>query len=1281
MKIQLTGLTSGFPRGEGASEQEPFRAELYSVERLEQYASQLAAQQEVYDAPQRGRLLLPRLEENGRKLIASYRALADAVRNERSITPAAEWLVDNFHIVEEQLREIREDLPKSYYYELPKLKNGELAGYPRIYAVALTIIAHTDSRLDAETLRRFFRAYQREKVLTLGELWAIAITLRLALVENLRRLATRTVSAREEREEADRLADQLLEAAAKQPEKIVDFLSERLGKRGRPGRAFVVQLAQRLRDQDPAVMLAYDWLEKQLARYDTSTEQLVQREHQRQATAQVTVGNIITSMRLLSTLDWRDFVESVSLLDPLLARQDPAGAYAGMDFATRDRYRHVIERIAKRSRVEELKVAETALDFARRAAAEEGGTGDAARAHVGFYLIGEGSAQLEHAFGYQPVFAERLRRLLTRQPTFTYLGTLVFLLAVILSALIFYAARHDASPALLALTVLLALIPASDLALSILNFDLSHLLAPRLLPKMDLSRGVPAEARTMVVVPTIFSDEETVRELLARLEVRYLANEDENVFFALLSDFAEAEREEMPGDPDVLEAALRNVEELNARYPRTASAQTELDAAPRFHLFHRRRQWNASEEKWIGWERKRGKLHEFNRLLLGAPTRETSFTIVTAEAEFLRTVRYVITLDSDTQLPRDSARKLIGTIAHPLNGAHLDPHTRRVTRGYGILQPRVSVSLESSARSPFARIFSGHTGIDPYTTAVSDVYQDLFEEGSFTGKGLYDVRAFEAALDDRVPENSLLSHDLFESLYARAALVTDIELLDDYPAQYDVYAKRQHRWTRGDWQIARWLLPSVRDAARRRTRNQLPLIARWKVFDNLRRSLVAPAIFLWLLASWTFLPGSPAGHTLFALLVLAFPVYAHVTTSLLLHPRGIPWTSHFWNVWGDVRTNTAQVALTITFLAHQAQLMTDAIIRTLYRKLISHKKLLEWVTAAQAERGAARDLSTFVRFFQPSLVLAVAALALAAIFRPDVALFYATPFALCWLAAPLVAYLVSRPASRERISFGAGEESREARTLARLTWSYFETFVGANDNWLPPDNFQEDPKPVIAHRTSPTNIGMLLLSTAAARDFGYLGVLETVERLEATFATLAKLPRYNGHFLNWYNTETLDPLVPQYISTVDSGNLAGHLIAFKQACIEAPDAHLFDQRTLDGLRDTVVLLRQELPRLGTIKQRTQIVPVKELGEELEKCARLVSSELPQSLAGWDKLWRALLARIVVIDDIVEALSIEHGGNDFAALRSWIAGFKRQALAGQRDLETLAPWALIAPTSN
>ncbi|HSS22182.1 MAG TPA: glucoamylase family protein [Pyrinomonadaceae bacterium] len=1264
-------LSGAFGKSSLAAEL-PVSAEIYSVERLEQYARTLATEHRTLLRKGRAHLL-PRLEDNGRKLVAAYRTLVEAIRNGRTISPAAEWLVDNFHIVEEQLREIREDLPRSYYRELPKLAEGPLKDYPRIYALALALIAHTDCRLDTNTLRRFIAAYQTITPLSIGELWAVAITLRLALVENLRRLAVIIVRAREDRDQADKLADKLLEHAARRSDALTNLISERFGKRERIPQSFLVQLIQRLREQDPSVMPVMEWLDKKLAWDGTTIEQIIHAEHQRQAATQVTVGNIITSMRLLSTLDWRDFFESVSLIEPLLGA-DPAGAYSQMEFATRDRYRHVIERISKRTRSDELEVARAAVELAEGSVTGKTNDEDTAgatylshppEAHVGFYLVDEGVRQLEENFQYRPRLSERLRHFLLRHATGAYLGVLISLTFLVVAVLMLAAIVRSGpnTRSLLAiLTGLLALIPATDLALSVLNWDVTHLFPPHLVPRMDTATGIPEAACTMVVVPTIFSNEQQVRGLLERLEVHFLANQDEHIYFGLLGDFPDAQTEETPDDAFLLEIARTGIAELNNRFDHGKHS--------RFHLFHRRRQWNSGEEKWIGWERKRGKLEEFNRLLRGA--RDTSFIVKTAEASLLRQVRYVITLDSDTQLPRDVARKLVGAAIHPLNLPVFDPELKMVTRGYAIVQPRVSISLVSASRSRFASIFSGNTGIDPYTTAVSDVYQDLFGEGNFTGKGLYDVDVFQAALANRVPENTLLSHDLFESLFARAALATDIELLDDYPSSYAAFAKRQHRWTRGDWQIAHWLLPTVPDANRRRIRNPLPARSRWKILDNLRRSLVAPSIFLWLLAAWTILPGSPLLWTLFVVLTIAFPVYLHLTTSLLIHPRGIPWTSHFWSVWDDVETNTAQVALSLIFLPHQAYLMCDAIVRTIYRKLFSRKRLLEWVTAADAERSSQNDLLSFATFLLPAAMLTVLVLVATIVFRPA-AMPIMLPFAIVWLASPLVATWISRLRVRAR-KLITTEDVHFARRVARRTWRFFETFVVAEDNWLPPDNFQEDPTPVVAHRTSPTNIALLFLSTVAAHDLGYVASLEFVERLELTCATLAKLGRFHGHFFNWYDTRTLEPLYPQYISTVDSGNLAGHAIALKQACVELPDAKVFDERIIAGLSDTIDALVEEVDLVGTFRRRTEVVTVSQLRNELEACRALLTNVNLDSLLAWAQLLDKLGKRSSEIEDIVNALAHEHGETNFQELRWWLNAFTHQVTSSRRDADLLTPWS-------
>ncbi len=574
----------------GYADEKPFQAEFFSVERLEQYALTLAAEHKTVTRKGRAQLL-PRLEDNGRKLEAAYKALVNALREGRAISPAAEWLVDNYHIIEEQLREIRQDLPTSYYHELPKLAEGELADYPRIYAVALALIAHTDSRLDTNTLQRFIAAYQTVAPLSIGELWAVAITLRLALVENLRRLAIAIARARLERDEADKLADKLLETASLEPANVMSSLNDRLGKWEDLPHAFLVQLVQRLREQHPSVMPVMDWIEKEVANQGTTVEQIIHSEHQRQAAAQVTVGNIITSMRLLSTLDWNDFFEKVSLIERLLGN-DPAGVYAHMEFASRDRYRHMIERISKRTRTNELDIGQAAIDLAAHADEKS-----RAQRHVGYYLIDAGLTQLETKFRYQPRTVERFRRFLLRHCTATYLGTLTIMTLLIVTPLVYFMSRYEVGWLYLIVTALLALIPASDLAITVLNWDLTHFFPPRLLPRMNTSDGTPEDAATFVVVPTIFLNDSQVHELVERLEVHYLANQDEHIYFALLSDFPDADAEETPADSNLLAIAQSGIDALNRNH-----------GNERFHLFHRKRQWNAGEHKWMGWERKRGKL-------------------------------------------------------------------------------------------------------------------------------------------------------------------------------------------------------------------------------------------------------------------------------------------------------------------------------------------------------------------------------------------------------------------------------------------------------------------------------------------------------------------------------------------------------------------------------------------------------------------------------------------------------------------------------------------------
>jgi cyclic beta-1,2-glucan synthetase len=1095
----------------------PLRDELLSIERLEERAKALAARFTV-DPSSRdlSRSVLPRLEDNSRVLRAACRILAEDVHQGEHITPAAEWLLDNFHIVASEIRDVQQNLPRGYYRELPKLALRELAGHARVYAMAVELIRHSDSRLDRQKLLRFINSYQTVAPLTIGELWAWPSMVKLALIENLRRLAEETLAARDARRAADAYVARIDEEGDGRTPPLPAVSHT----------AFVVELLQRMREYGPRLSAVRSAVTDHLETQRMSPEDAIRSEHQRMAAAQVSVGNAITSLRLAAALDWSEYFEAVSQVEQVL-RRDPAGVYGSMDFLSRDRYRQAAETLAERTGEAQLRVALRAVESARQAA-EEGSTSDLA-AHVGHHLIGKGRRDLESDVAYHPNFAGRLRRFVFAHATAAYLGAVGVGTSLVAGLGLVYARGEDASSWTQAVVVLALLLPGSELAIAFVQRLASRLAPPRRLPRLDYSSGIPESARTLVVVPTLFANVGDVEEQLEHLEVLALGNLDPRIHFALLSDFTDASARRMPEDEATLSVARAGVEALNARY-----GEGRCD---RFYLFHRERQWNAGENAWMGWERKRGKLAELNRLLRGAG--DTSFQVQVGDLSALPTVRYCLTLDSDTCLPRDGAKKLVGIIDHPLNRPLFDPALGRVTEGYGVLQPRVSVTMASASSSLFARLYAGHTGVDPYTTAVSDTYQDLFGEGIFTGKGLYDVDAFTASLEGRVPENALLSHDLFEGLYARTALVTDIEVVDDYPASVLAHTRRQHRWVRGDWQILWWLLPFVPTHSGY-TRNHLSLISRFKIFDNLRRSLLASATLLLLVLAWTVLPGSPAVWTTLVLAAIAFPLYPIVLEALAGPRPQQPWRGFLRSVGEDLKTALARTTLQLTFLANQAFEDAHAIGVTLFRLGVTGRGLLEWETAAA---GAARSSSprSFLKKMMASPAIALFALVLIALARPE-ALVPAGPLLALWAAAPLVAYSLSRPVSPRRDEL-AEEDRKLLRDIARDTWRFFETFMGPEHHGLPPDNLQEVPEARIAQRTSPTNIGMGLMATFAAHDLGLIPMEDLLERLERCLSTMEGLERFEGHFLNWYDTRSLAPLPPRYVSTVDSGNLAGALVA------------------------------------------------------------------------------------------------------------------------------------------
>jgi cyclic beta-1,2-glucan synthetase len=1242
--------------------EEPIRSELFSIERLEQHAESLAAAQVVTSDSDPGKPLIPRVAENGRVLLEYYRATAQAIQREQAITPAAEWLVDNFYIVEEQLREIRDDLPIGFYRKLPKLASGPLQGFPRVFGVAWAFVAHTDSRFDPDVLRRFVSAYQRVQPLRIGELWAVAITLRVVLVENLRRIAERIVRSREARVDADILADRLLGTGGRPIVATATVL--RQFERKPLERAFAVQLVQRLRDLDPKVGPILLWLDERLAAQGTTADEIVRAEHQQQAAISVTVRNIITSMRLTSAFDWQAFFESVSLVDQVLR---DGSNFAEMDFATRDYYRHAIEELSRGSVYSEIEVAERAIERAKHAHSGLRGDGKSGQERLGdpgYYVIAQGRPQFERELNFRLPRRRRLLRLYVRAAVPGYLGTIAILTAIILAMPLSHAFELGVGAKYLVLLGLLGTIPASDLAIALINRVVTDLLGPRTLPRLELREGVPQELRTIVVVPTLLTSTDSIKEQVQRLEVHYLANPEGDLRFALLSDWMDAPTENVPGDEELLATALEGIVVLNKRH---GPAQ---DGRERFFLFHRKRMWNKCEQKWMGWERKRGKLHELNQLMRGSST-TTFIPLGGRNPESIAGVRYVITLDADTRLPRGTAARLVGTMAHSLNRPTYSEGHAGVVEGYGVVQPRITPSLPTDREgSLFQRIFSGPSGVDPYAAAVSDVYQDLFREGSYTGKGIYDLDAFEAALAGKVKDNTLLSHDLFEGIFARAALASDVELFEEFPANYEASAARQHRWARGDWQLLPWIFGRGGLTKPERRNFSISAISRWKMLDNLRRTLSAPCMFLLLIVGWLVPQVSPWMWTRFILAAIAIP--ALIPFLVGLNPRlgGISKRSHVRGVLSDLSLGASQIGLTVTFIAYQAWLMTDAIVRTLFRLFFTRRNLLEWVAAAQAKAAVDLNIYGIYRRMFGSVLLAAGAFVAVEIVRPR-ALWVATPFILVWISAPVVAHWISLPPKHAEAEQLPDAEKQALRKLSRRTWRFFETFVSTEHHSLPPDNFQEVPRTVVAHRTSPTNIGLYLLSTLAARDLGWQGTQEMAERLEATLETMGKLEKYRGHFYNWYDTHDLHPLDPKYISSVDSGNMAGHLLTLSSGCRDLLQNSCLETRMLSGVGDAIHLLREALDKI-TDARRTHTVTRKHLSNAIDVLAASTKSA-PSNAIEWAVKVAELRERSKTVADIAQTLAQELGENSDSELRYWADAAKSCVDSHARDAKILIPW--------
>lgn len=1069
-----------------------------------------------------------------------------------SMIPSSLWLFENFHLLYRELKKFQASGGSNRFKTLPIINQGKVKGYPRIYALAREIIA-CNRHLTGSSLRRLLVEYQKERELTTAELWALQNTLSLCLLEDIILESKRILAIIETKKNAEMQLKKMLPQIENKPALITDILLDALSTEQTDDHVFLAHIVHRLRSISVDDVEIAEWLNSLHKQENSSSSdwliEIVNFEGQFEASAERDISTLVTSLKSVSDLNWEEMFVKISPLDLVLS-DDPADVYNRMDLKSKGHYRLVVGKLAAKHHLEETQVAEIVVAMAQN---ELNNNDDERKSHIGYFLTGQGYyALLEKLTGSSGAsvrrqFLDKLIRIGRGALYFTF----AVLLSVVSLALVYKIVLEDSVHGLAfeIIFLLLLLIPVSEVAVFLSNYLFTRLVKPKPLMALELSQAIPEEFATFVVIPVILSKPEQFKSYAKRLENHYLANNQDNLFFAILADYKDADKEMTEEDVDILAAGIDAINSLNKTY---------TSSKPRFSLFIRQRQWNESQNCWMGWERKRGKLEVFNALLCGE--KHAGIELAAGSLEHMPNIRYVITLDEDTEILRDGAAELIGVMAHPLNRPVFDIKSKKIIEGYAIVQSEIRTRISNRSASLFARLFSGQTGIDPYASVVSDVYQDLFSEGIYAGKGIYDLYAFHQFLGGAISDNSVLSHDLLEGSLLRCAFASGIKLMDSCPASVVAFVRREHRWIRGDWQLLPWIFSSSR----------INGLSRWKMIDNLRRSLAKPALLLLIIGNAIIFPEQFWLWLIYA----GFEPVFNITTLFL----GLIWqkiktpTARFAKI-AIVEQLTSIVSKTIfslVLLPYRSLTALDAIFRTLYRLLITHKNLLEWQTAETVEKSLLNKPMNYWRSMWMSWITGLVLLGIV-IFRFSPASFIVwAVLATLWLISPWLSWLVSIK-RRYTKTLGSDKQTESLRLTARRTWRYFEDFSTIDNHWLCPDNVQIYPGPKNSNKTSPTNIGLQLLSVMSARDLGYISLFSLLEDCENVIETIKSLPKWNGHLYNWYNIRTLQVLHPRYISTVDSGNFAVHLIALKQGLLQQKDQAAVQESDIGGLAATLQL--------------------------------------------------------------------------------------------------------------
>lgn len=1114
---------------------------LLDTQQLEDYLRKIASGHVLQDKSNKYTYPIPRLKENFEFITEVYNLLNEHIKLKLPIHPAGEWILDNFYIIDETVKIVTKELTLKKYTNFLGIANGPYAGFARIYVLASEIVAYTDGKINGKNLEVLLKAYEDKKTLSMDEIWNINTFLRVALIENIREACEKIYSAQLQKYKVENIIERLVENKSKdelQFKNIGEYKTKVI-EQGEMKYPFIEYMSYRLKQYGKKAYPFLNILEEQVNKMGTEISEVIKKEHFDIAVRKVSVGNCIISIKNINRINMIEIFEKINGVEEIL-KKDPVNVYSKMDYKTRIYYRNKLKEISKKSKISEIYIARKCLELSSIEYEKSNMDSNNKKAHVGYYLIADGEPKLLEILQNKKV--PRQNNMHKAQKYITALAVVTIVLAGVYGL---YINTQINNIVLSLILSILLLIPIETIFTQIAQYILGKTKNTKIIPKLDFRNGIPEQNATFVVIPTIIKNGKRVEELMHKLEVYYIANKSDNIYFALLGDCSTSSNEEEGFDEEVINTGKKMVDILNKKYPD--------EKFTKFNFIYRKRMWNEGEEAYLGWERKRGLLNQFNEYILGNISNPFKTNTITNVAS-MPPIKYIITLDADTDLVLNSAKELIGAMAHILNKPELNKSEDLVIAGHALIQPRIGIDLMSSIKSLYTKIYAGAGGVDVYANAISDIYQDNFEEGIFTGKGIYDLKIFSKILNNEIPENTILSHDLLEGSYLRCGLATDIMLMDGYPVGYNSSKSRLHRWIRGDWQIIIWLKDKIKNKRGEIKNNPLNILSKYKIFDNLVRSLlevssVLTIIYMCILDYFYKIKIWPIITTV--LIAVLTPTVIDVINKIVFKREGEKRQKTFNKTLSGINASLLRGLFTLATLPDKAYMSANAICKTLYRLKVSKKHMLEWVTAEEAEKMAKKDIKSYYINMAPNIILGI--LGILYIFinakNPFSVLIFV--ISLLWLIAPaIMCYISKEIVVNNKKELLVDKDKQYVLEVGKRTWQFFKDYLVKENNYLPPDNYQEDRKPKAIKRTSSTNIGLALLAVISSYDLGYETQKNTLELLNKMIDTIYNLQKWNGHLYNWYNIETLEPLRPRYISSVDSGNFVGYLYVVKQFLIQ-----------------------------------------------------------------------------------------------------------------------------------